>query len=116
LWSGAVEMLMRQAAITGITGRPKWRHAKPDNIATDLAGRYFARAGHDQHPQRQPGNAARPGHVADPGVIAPALDRFVSDDATESSGAPKAAGTDQPGAAALCPGSANANRRPCQTW
>jgi putative transposase len=29
---GAVEMLMRQAGIAGITGRPKWRHAKPDNF------------------------------------------------------------------------------------
>jgi hypothetical protein len=40
---GAVEMLMRQAGITGITGRPKWRHAKPDNIARDLACWSFTR-------------------------------------------------------------------------
>ena len=58
---GAVEMLMRQAGITGITGRPKWRHAKPDNIAADLVQRSFARTSPDQlwvtditeHPTRE---------------------------------------------------------------
>jgi hypothetical protein len=45
---GTVEMLMRQARITGITGRPKWRHVKPDNIAADLIQRAFARTGPNQ--------------------------------------------------------------------
>jgi putative transposase len=45
---GVVEMLMRQAGISGITGRPKWRHAKPGNIARDLVGRCFTRASPDQ--------------------------------------------------------------------
>ncbi len=58
---GAVEMLMRRAAIAGITGRPKWRHAKPDNIACDLVDRCFSRASPNQlwvtditeHPTRE---------------------------------------------------------------
>ena len=58
---GAVEMLMRQAGITGITGRPKWRHAKPDNIARDLVDRCFTRTSPNQlwvtditeHPTRE---------------------------------------------------------------
>jgi putative transposase len=58
---GAVEMLMRHAGLTGITGRPKWRHAKPDNIAADRVQRSFARTGPDQlwvtditeHPTRE---------------------------------------------------------------
>ncbi|MCX5044616.1 IS3 family transposase [Aldersonia sp. NBC_00410] len=37
----AVELLMRRAGITGAIGRPKWRHAKPDQIATDLINRDF---------------------------------------------------------------------------
>src|SRR5262249_42210815 len=37
---GAVEMLMHRA---GITGRPRWRHVKPDNISADLVQRSFAR-------------------------------------------------------------------------
>jgi len=45
---GAVEMLMRQAGITGISGRPKWRHAKPGNIARDLVDRCFARTSPNQ--------------------------------------------------------------------
>jgi putative transposase len=45
---GAVEMLMRRAGITGLTGRPKWRHAKPDNIARDLVNRQFSRAAPNQ--------------------------------------------------------------------
>jgi hypothetical protein len=32
----AVALLMRRAGLTGATGRPKWRHAKPDQIAADL--------------------------------------------------------------------------------
>ena len=58
---GAVEMLMHQAGIAGLTGRPKWRHAKPVNIAADLVQRAFARTGPDQlwvtditeHPTRE---------------------------------------------------------------
>ena len=45
---GAVEMLMRRAGITGITGRPKWRHAKPDNVAADLVDRCFSRTSPDR--------------------------------------------------------------------
>jgi len=58
---GAVEMLMRRARITGVTGRPKWRHSKPDNIARDLVDRAFARSEPNQlwvtditeHPTRE---------------------------------------------------------------
>ena len=58
---GAVEMLMRRAAIAGITGRLKWRHAKPGNIACDLVDRCFSRASPNQlwvtditeHPTRE---------------------------------------------------------------
>jgi putative transposase len=35
--------LMRRAGLAGATGRPKWRHAKPDQIAADLVDRNFAR-------------------------------------------------------------------------
>src|SRR5438034_3471689 len=45
----------------GITGRPKWRHAKPGNIACDLVDRCFSRASPNQlwvtditeHPTRE---------------------------------------------------------------
>jgi putative transposase len=40
---GAVEALMQRAGLRGATGRPKWRHAKPDLIASDLVSRQFAR-------------------------------------------------------------------------
>ena len=39
----AVALLMRRAGLAGATGRPKWRHAKPDQIAADLVDRNFAR-------------------------------------------------------------------------
>ena len=42
---GAVEMLMRRAGLVGVMGRPKWRHAKPDQIAADLGDRRFSRTG-----------------------------------------------------------------------
>jgi putative transposase len=45
---GAVAMLMRRAGLAGlagITGRPKWRHAKPDQIAADLVDRQLPAAG-----------------------------------------------------------------------
>jgi transposase InsO family protein len=45
---GAVEMLMHRAGLRGATGRPKWKHAKPDLIATDLVSRQFSRAGPNQ--------------------------------------------------------------------
>ena len=32
---------MRRAGLVGVTGRPKWRHPKPDQIATDLLNRDF---------------------------------------------------------------------------
>jgi putative transposase len=58
---GAVAMLMRRAGLAGATGRPKWRHAKPDQIAADLVDRQFARTGPNQlwvtditeHPTRE---------------------------------------------------------------
>jgi putative transposase len=31
----AVALLMRRAGLVGATGRPKWRHAKPDQVAAD---------------------------------------------------------------------------------
>jgi putative transposase len=45
---GAVAMLMRRAGLAGATGRPKWRHAKPDQIAGDLVDRQFSRSGPNQ--------------------------------------------------------------------
>jgi transposase InsO family protein len=45
---GAVAMLMRRAGLAGATGRPKWRHAKPDQVAADLVDRAFARTGPNQ--------------------------------------------------------------------
>jgi len=58
---GAVELLMRRAGLAGVTGRPKWRHAKPDQIAADLVDRQFSRTGPNQlwvtditeHPTRE---------------------------------------------------------------
>jgi putative transposase len=45
---GAVAMLMRRAGLAGATGRPKWRHAKPDQVAADLVDRQFSRSGPNQ--------------------------------------------------------------------
>jgi putative transposase len=58
---GAVALLMRRAGLAGATGRPKWRHAKPDQIAADLVDRQFSRSGPNQlwvtditeHPTRE---------------------------------------------------------------
>ena len=44
----AVALLMRRAGLAGATGRPKWRHAKPDQIAADLVDRNFTRPGPNQ--------------------------------------------------------------------
>jgi putative transposase len=44
----AVALLMRRASLAGATGRPKWRHAKPDQVAADLVDRNFARTGPNQ--------------------------------------------------------------------
>jgi putative transposase len=44
----AIALLMRRAGLAGATGRPKWRHAKPDQIATDLVDRQFSRSGPNQ--------------------------------------------------------------------
>jgi putative transposase len=38
----AIALLMRRAGLAGATGRPKWRHAKPDQIAADLVDRQFS--------------------------------------------------------------------------
>jgi transposase InsO family protein len=64
---GAVELLLRRAGIAGATGRPKWRHAKPDQIAADLVDRAFSRSGPNQlwvtditeHPTREGRSTAR---------------------------------------------------------
>jgi putative transposase len=58
---GAVEMLMRRSGLRGVTGRPKWRRSRPNQIATDLVDRNFARNAPDQlwvtditeHPTRE---------------------------------------------------------------
>jgi transposase InsO family protein len=44
----AVALPMRRAGLAGVTGRPKWRHAKPDQVAADLVDRDFARLGPNQ--------------------------------------------------------------------
>jgi putative transposase len=57
----AVALLMRRAGLAGVTGRPKWRHAKPDQVAADLVDRNFDRAEPNQlwvtditeHPTRE---------------------------------------------------------------
>ena len=57
----AIALLMRRAGLAGTTGRPKWRHAKPDQIAADLVDRQFSRSGPNQlwvtditeHPTRE---------------------------------------------------------------
>jgi transposase InsO family protein len=57
----AVALLMRRAGLTGATGRPKWRHAKPDQVAADLVDRNFTRTEPNQlwvtditeHPTRE---------------------------------------------------------------
>jgi transposase InsO family protein len=57
----AVALLMRRAGLAGATGRPTWRHAKPDQIAADLVDPAFTRTGPNQlwvtditeHPTRE---------------------------------------------------------------
>jgi putative transposase len=57
----AIALLMRHAGLAGVTGRPKWRHAKPDQIAADLVDRQFTRSGPNklwvtgitEHPTRE---------------------------------------------------------------
>ena len=57
----AVALLMRRAGLAGATGRPKWRHAKPDQIAAALVDRNFTRSEPNQlwvtditeHPTRE---------------------------------------------------------------
>jgi putative transposase len=39
----AVALLMRRAGLAGATGRPTWRHAKPDQVAADLVDRNVTR-------------------------------------------------------------------------
>jgi putative transposase len=58
---GAIELLLRRAGLAGVTGRPKWRHAKPDQVAADLVDRALFRSGPNQlwvtdsteHPTRE---------------------------------------------------------------
>jgi putative transposase len=58
---GQIELLMRHAGLQGVTGRPRWKRIKPDNIASDRVGRDFARAAPNQlwvtditeHPTRE---------------------------------------------------------------
>ncbi|MEJ7705711.1 MAG: IS3 family transposase [Geodermatophilaceae bacterium] len=58
---GVIEILMQRAGIRGVTGRPKWRRTRPDQVATDLVDRAFGRPGPDQlwvtditeHPTRE---------------------------------------------------------------
>lgn len=45
---GTVELLMRAAGLQGLSGRPKWRRSLPDNRATDLVDRQFARSAPNQ--------------------------------------------------------------------
>jgi putative transposase len=57
----AVALLMRRAGLAGATGRPKWRHAKPDQVAAALVDRNFTRTEPNQlwvtditeHPTRE---------------------------------------------------------------
>jgi putative transposase len=57
----AVALLMRRAGLAGATGRPKWRHAKLDQVAADLVDRNFTRTEPNQlwvtditeHPTRE---------------------------------------------------------------
>jgi hypothetical protein len=44
----AIALLMRRAGLAGATGRPNWRHAKPDQLAADLVDRNFGRTGPNQ--------------------------------------------------------------------
>lgn len=39
---------MRRAGLQGVGGRSRWKRVKPDNIATDLVKRDFARSGPNQ--------------------------------------------------------------------
>jgi putative transposase len=63
----AVALLMRRAGLAGATGRPKWRHAKPDHLAADLVDRNFARSGPNElwvtditeHPRARASSTAR---------------------------------------------------------
>ncbi len=56
-----VGLLMRRAGLQGAAGRRKWKRIRPDNIATDLVDRTFARSGPNQlwvtditeHPTRE---------------------------------------------------------------
>jgi hypothetical protein len=42
---GTVALLMARARLTGFTGAPTWRRARPDLLATDLVARRLAREG-----------------------------------------------------------------------
>jgi putative transposase len=42
---GAIELLMRRAGLAGVTGRPKWRHAKPDQSPPTWSTAHSSAAG-----------------------------------------------------------------------
>jgi putative transposase len=70
----AVALLMRRAGLAGATGCPKWRHAKPDQIAADLVDRNFARTEPNQlwvtditeHPPARTSSTARSSWIPSP--------------------------------------------------
>ncbi|MBF6180197.1 IS3 family transposase [Nocardia otitidiscaviarum] len=59
---GVVEMLMQRAGLGGAIGQPRWKHAKPDQIAKDLVNRDFtAEEPNRRHEIRDPVAHRRPG-------------------------------------------------------
>lgn len=36
-----MDILIHRAGLAGLSGRPKWRRARPDQVATDLIDRDF---------------------------------------------------------------------------
>jgi putative transposase len=63
----AIALLMRRTGLAGATGRPKWRPAKPNQIAAALVDRAFTRTGPNQlwvtditeHPTARASSTAR---------------------------------------------------------
>jgi len=78
----AVALLMRRASLAGATGRPKWRHAKPDQVAADLVDRNFACSGPNQlwvtdiseHPPARASSTARWCWTPTPRVVGWSID------------------------------------------
>jgi putative transposase len=82
---GAVGLLMCRAGLAGATGRPKWRHAKPDQVAADLVDRRFSRTRPNklwitdstEHPTREARPTARWCWTRSPaGWSAPSIDAW----------------------------------------